>query len=322
MASLTDFLFQGNPTPPQPTGSDTSTSYPLWLQQLTYGLGTAADQLAGQTYTPYPGQQVATPSPTTQQSWTMAGNNVGSFRPDLSSAEGLTGSAGTPVTASDISGYMNPYMDQVIGGIQGAANKNLTENILPGVQDKFTAAGQSRSPQEQDFTNRAIYNSEQASDQAVGSALSTGYQGALNAALAGKSQEQAAGAQFGQLGALNQQLGLGDVGAMAAAGQTQDTYNQSAINASLNNFYAQQQWPYQQLGYASNIIRGLPVTTNTQTVGQAYAPGTGGYTASPLSAFIGAAGGAKALGFAEGGNVTDMRRKPAPRGAIDLAMAA
>lgn len=92
-----------------------------------------------------------------------------------------------------------------------------------------------------------------------------------------------------------------DTGQLAAAGQAQDTVNQANINAALNNFYAQQQWPYQNLGFASNIIRGLPVNTNQQTVGTTYnVP----YQASPLSQFLGLTLGGASLGLKKGGPVS------------------
>lgn len=329
MASLTDFLFQGNPTPPQPTGSDASTSYPLWLQQLTANIGNAATNLAGTPYTPFPGQQVPDPSANTRRAWDMAGGNVGAYQPDVSEAERLTREAGTPITGGDISRYMDPYMDEVIGGLRSQSNKNLFESVLPSIQDRFVSAGQSRSPQEGTITSQVVGQSQKALNDSIAAALGQGYQGALNTAISQQGAKQTAGAQFGQLGALNQQLGAGDIGQIAAAGQGEDTLNTARTNAEMNNFYAQQQWPYQNLGFASNIIRGLPVNTNTQTVGMSYAPGTGGYTASPLASFIGATQGGRSLGFARGGRA-DMappgnHRRPAipqraPMGALSIAM--
>lgn len=323
--STTGFLFGGSPVPPQPTGSDSSTQYPLWLQQFVSNLASSATNLASQPYSQYPGPQVAAPSAPTQQAWNMALNNVGSYQPALQQAYSQTGAGGQPIgfsqlTGADIQNYMNPYQGQVIGGLESAANTNLFQNILPSVQDRFTGAGQSRSPQEMQATNNAIYQSNQALDQAIGNSLQTGYQGALQTAQqqqgmgyqvaqGNRAAAQAAGAQYGQLGALQQQLGAADIGQVAAAGQGQDINNQANLNAGLNNFYAQQQWPYQNLAFASNIIRGQPVASNQQTVGLQYNPGQT-YTPSPLSSFIGTTLGASALsnnsnslGLRKGGRV-------------------
>jgi hypothetical protein len=306
-------IFSGMPIPPQPTASDSSTSYPLWLQQYTYNLANAATNLASQPYQGYQGPEVATPSAATQQAWQLSGSNLDNYQGDLTQAQNLTNAAATPITAGQIQGYMNPYMNQVIGGLQSASNTNLLNNVMPGISSQFVSAGQSKSPQEMQAANNAVYQSQQALDQSTAGALSTGYQNATNTALAQQQAQQTGGAQMGQLGALTQQLGAANVGQLAAAGQSQDTTNQANINAAMNNFYAQQQWPYQNLTYASNIIRGQAVPSNTQQVGTTYQ--NSGYTASPLSSFLGTTAGASALGLKRGGHV---RRAKRARGALSM----
>ncbi len=109
---------------------------------------------------------------------------------------------------------------------------------------------------------------------------------------------------------------MGDVGQVAATGQAQDVNSQANINSALNNFYAQQQWPYQNLGFASNIIRGQNVPTNTMQVGTNYNPGQA-YTASPLAAFTGTTLGATALqngGFGGGSRINPITGLPYAKG--------
>lgn len=308
MSDITSFLFQGDPIPPQPTGSDTSTSYPLWLQQYTYNLANAATNLAQTEYQPFAGPKVAGPSDQTQTAWQMAGQNAGAWQPFVNSASELTQSAGTPVSSDDIGRFMNPYQDQVVGALQQASNRNLTNNILPSIQDRFVSAGQSRSPQEMYASNEAIFNSDQSLNQAVAGALSQGYNTSLDAALRQKTQQQTAGAQMGTLGGLTSNLGAVDTGQMAAAGSAQDQLNQANLNAAVNDWNTQQQWPYLNLGFASNIIRGQAVPQTTQTVSQQFNPYQSN-APSPLSAFVSGAGQAKSLGFRKGGAVGALSRQ-------------
>ena len=130
MSGTTNFLFQGQPVPPQPTGSDTQTSYPLWLQQYDANLANAATNLASSPYTMYPGQQVATPSAATQQSWKMATDSVGNYQPALNSATQLTQQASQPIGASQINQYLNPYTQDVVGALQKASNTNFQMNQM------------------------------------------------------------------------------------------------------------------------------------------------------------------------------------------------
>jgi hypothetical protein len=316
MSGTLGFIFNGQPVPPQPTGSDTQSSFPGWQQQFVENLANAATNLGSQQYTPFPGPTVAAPSAQTQQAEQLAGSNVGSWQPALNQAMSLEQQAGQGVDPSQVSQFMNPYMNQVIGGLTSASNTNFFQNQLPGIQAQFVGAGQSRSPQEMQATNNALYQNNQALNQGIAGALGQGYQGALNASFQNQGLKQAAGATSGQLGALTSQLGAQDVGQLAASGATQDQYNQSNINSALNQFYAQQQWPYQNLAYASNILRGQNIPTNTQTVGQNYSPGQS-YTASPLASFVGGTLGSSALG----NSVTSLRKggkveKKAPKRVI------
>lgn len=493
MSGALSSLFSGSITPPQPTGSDTSTTSPLWLQDYLYNLDQAAANLTAQPYTPFPGPSIAAPSSDTEQAWRQATANQGNWQPQLTQAQGatngalnlsaqgagliqsaspymqsaasdiqsafpyiqagagltnqgadltgrgvgltnqgvgltnqgvgltyqgagltnravdMTAAASQPIGADQINRYMSPYTSGVVGALQQAANTNLRQNQLPLISSQFVSAGQAASPQMAQADNNALYQSNQALDQAVAGALQSGYQNATNTALteqgaqmqgaaqlgayggqlgqyggqlgayggqmgayggqmgalggqlgafggemagyggaigqlgsqtgqlgtqigqlggalnSAAAEQGALGAQTGQLGALQQQLGASDTGLLAASGASQDTTNQNNINAALNNFYAQQQWPYQNLSYASNIVRGQPITSNTQQVGLTYPP-TSSYTTSPISAFLGGTlaassisnglGGAnlRSLGLAKGGRVR--------RGALSYAKAA
>lgn len=265
-------------------------------------------------------------------------NEISGANPNLSQAQSLIQQGAAPVTGQEINSYMSPYMGDVVGALQNASNTNFTENQLPAISSEFVSAGQAASPQQQQAANNALYQTNQALDQSVAGALNSGYNTALSAAQqqqgvdinAGNalgSQQLQAGALQGQLGAeygglqlqqgqfglqqgaaegalgqLTQQEQGYDVGQLAASGQSQDTVNQANINSAMNNFYSQEQWPYQNLSYASNIIRGQDVPSNTMQVG--LTPSTSNsYTASPLSAFVGGtlAGTAINNGTATGG---------------------
>lgn len=398
MSGITSFLFQGQPVPPAPTGSDSTSNFPLWYQDYLYDTAGAAANLAGQPYQPPPFQQVAAPSSQTQQGWQMANNNVGNWQPAVGAAGALTMSAANPLsnstigsyasgagaginglqsglsggyggnmlglgsattgamndaTQGQINNYLNPYLNNVASGIESQLNNNLMQNVMPGIQDRYTASGQSGSPQQMQAENNAIYQNQQALGQALSPVYQNAYSGALSAAqsatqagfgagqtganaLLGAGQygyglgtstaqgqqgmQQAAGAQMGQLGALNQQLSSGDMANVSAAGQGQDSVNQANINAALTQYQNQQQWPYQQIGMLSNVLRGqaLPTTQQQTTLGYNQAS----YTPSPVQAGVGTAATVGALtgGLrARGGAI----RKPRPRGALsDFAMAA
>jgi hypothetical protein len=103
-------------------------------------------------------------------------------------------------------------------------------------------------------------------------------------------QAGAAGARQAQLGQLTQQLGAQDVSLLETAGMQQQAQQQRALDLAYKDFLGQRDYQQNQLGFLSNIIRGLPYD-QSKTMTQSTAPA---YTAqmSPLAAatqgFLGA----------------------------------
>jgi len=113
--------------------------------------------------------------------------------------------------------------------------------------------------------------------------------------------------QLGNLGA--QQFGQQKdiIGLQSQLGAQQQQLDQAKINAQMQNYAAEQKYPYQQLEFMSNILRGTPMGT-TQTLFQA--PPTMGQTIGSLG--MGAYGisqlmkadGGSVSSYADGGSVT------------------
>lgn len=149
---------------------------------------------------------------------------------------------------------------------------------------------------------QAFQNAQQLAEQSRQYGAGLGLQG-LQTALQGAGQ-------LGQLG--TQEFGQAKdvVGLQSQMGAQQQQLEQARINALMQDYAAQQKYPYQQLEFMSNILRGTPMGT-VQTL---Y-----GAQPSPISQLAGlgtAAYGASRAGlFAEGGEV-----KSADGGLMDLAI--
>lgn len=323
MSDFTSFLFQNQNPPPLPSGSDTSTAFPLWLQQYLYDTLGSARSVAGQPYQGFPGPTVAEPTQDTQDAWSLARGSMGAYKPFLQESGAMTRAAGAPISPEDIQRFLNPYQEYVTG----ALNKNLNQNLLPDIQDRFVGAGQSRSPQEAQITSNALADTQ----NAVGTSMAGAYQGAMDSLLRSRAQQMGAGSQLGQLGAMSSELGAFDFSNLGAAGAGQDQLRQSNLNAALGRFLEERDWPYQQVGFMSNIARGLPVQaagSTSQTVGAYYPQGTT-YNSSPFNnaissiggmsnIFSGGGGGGGTMLAARGGHI---RRRTPARGALSRAVA-
>lgn len=108
-----------------------------------------------------------------------------------------------------------------------------------------------------------------------------------NLGLQGLAQQLGAAGALGNLGQQQYQQGLGINTAQQQAGAQQQALNQQIMAQNYQDFLTQQQYPYTQLGYMSNILRGMPVGGSTQQVYQA--PG------STLGMGVGLAGGIGSL---------------------------
>jgi hypothetical protein len=229
--------------------------------------------------------------------------------------------------------YMSPYMDTVVarqqadaqrqgdisrqmqnaqaarsGAFGGSgnmlANNQLNASIMrqkgdiqaKGLQDAYTQAmGQFNQSQAQNQAAQQL-NAQQ---QQFGAGL--GLQGLQTAMTGAKSLADIGQTQYGQ------NLGLLDV--QNRFGTQQQQQVQNALNTEYQDFLNYQNYPYKQMGFMSDMIRGLPLTQQSATMFQA-----------PPSMVSQAAGlGTAALGasklFAGGGSVNDQ-----PAGLADLAI--
>jgi hypothetical protein len=124
-----------------------------------------------------------------------------------------------------------------------------------------------------------------------------------NLGMQGYSQALGAGAQLGQLGATQQATDINRQNQMSAMGGQQQLLEQNKINQAIQDYATQRQNPQMQLGFMSNMLRGLPMQAQT-TQGYQSAPSTVSQIAGLGTAGIGAYGLGKAAGvFKEGGQV-------------------
>jgi hypothetical protein len=111
--------------------------------------------------------------------------------------------------------------------------------------------------------------------------------------------------QFGQNMAINQ--------LQAQYGGMQQQQTQNILNQQYQDFLNYQNYPYKQLGFMSDILRGAPLSQTGAAVYQ--------QPPSMLGQIAGAGIAAKGLGlFAEGGEVEDAEYRDKPAGLADLAI--
>jgi len=232
---------------------------PEWMRPYAtqlLGKAEALTDLSQNPYVPYGGQQVAGFNPLQQQAFqNIAGMGVPG---QLGQATGLAGLAGMQdFTGDTVSQYMSPYMQEVVKQQQLGAVEDYSKSLpqLASVTTQAGGLGGTRQALLQSEAQRGLQN-QLANIRAQGQQAAFGNaQQQFNQSL--QNRLSAAGL-LGQLGMMTGQQQRDIAQAQLGAGQQIQGLEQKGLDALLAQFNAQQQYPYQQLGFMSNLIRGLP----------------------------------------------------------------
>jgi hypothetical protein len=186
------------------------------------------------------------------------------------------------------------------GQARGNLNRQLGDIMAQGQQNAYTQ-GMGQFNQEQGATQAAAQLNAQQGQFGAG----LGLQGLQTAMTGAKSLADIGSTQYGQnVGLLNIQNQFG--------GQQQQQM-QNQLNTEYQDFLNFQNYPYKQMGFMSDMIRGLPLTQQSSAM-YAQPPSA----VSQIAGLGGAAlTGAKLFGAA-GGSTGDLERRPA--GLAELAV--
>ena len=296
-------------------------------------------------YMQYMGDRVAQFTPLQQQSYENAG--LMQSAPQLQDASAMAGQAGLgalntqytfdPYKAQQFTGqavqdYMNPYMQNVVERQQADAQRQAQ---IAGQAQQAQAARSGAFGGSGDYLMRgqAAGNLARQKGDIQAQGLNNAYTQAMNQFNTSQGQNQAAA----QLNAQQQQFGAGlglqglqtanqAASNLANIGQTQYGQNmgilgmqnqlggqqqqqvQNVMNNQYQDYLNAQNYPYKQLGFMSDMLRGLPLTQQSSSI---Y-----GQTPSMVQQVAGLGITGKALGaFASGGAVGNR-----PAGLAELAL--
>lgn len=324
------FYGGGSPpaTPTQTTQTVNQNSIPAELLPYVKNMLNKAEPLTQEAYKPYStnaADYVAPFSPLQLQAQTGAANlqTPGQFAPasqmaGLSGLGSMTAGQNYQNQATDpnaVGAYMNPYLQQSLAPQLQLLNQQfgIQQAEQQGKATQAGAFGGSREALQSGLINQ---NQGLAQQKMISEGYNQAFNQAQNAQQFGANlglQGMGQGIQAaGQLGALGtQQLGAQTsvLGTQSQFGGQQQAQQQQAINQAVLNYQNAQQYPYMQLGFMSDLLRGTPTGNVTQTQYQAQ-PGMasqlGGLAATGLGAYAAmkADGGViEDKGYAKGGIV-------------------
>jgi hypothetical protein len=279
-----------------------SVALPEWYNQYAQNVLGKAYASTGEAYQPYNAPRIAGFAPEQEQAFQLTQQGIGSYKPYLSQAQGLTQQAtqgsglaaaapylqqGTASFGSRIGEYMNPYIGSVVNRIGELSGRNLQENILPGLNRTFVGGGTFGGSRSADFMGRAVRDANEAALAEQSRALQAGYGQAADifsgeagralqaAGTAGQlssadlSRLLAAGAQMSDLGQQQQRMQGVDTAALAGIGGQRQALSQQSANLAYEDFQRQRDYPYEQVAKLANIGGTLQVPTAQSTTSPA-----------------------------------------------------
>lgn len=282
----------GGGTTNTPTQTTTNaTSIPAYAQpyvESTLGQTSALTDINQNPYQPYTGQRFADFTPLQQQAFAgIAGMQPSSqlgTATDLASQYGTqAGGLGSAYAAQAtnpgaVGAYMSPYMQNVVDLQKQEANRAYditgaktmggaaTSGAFGGTRDALMRAENERN-RNTTLANIQAQGSQSAYDKAIQSMQygnTLGLQG-IQAGLQGAGL-------LGTLGNQQYQQEMGINQAQQAAGAQQQAQAQKPLDFAYQQYQESLNYPYKQLGFMSDILRGLPLSQGTQTTYAATPP--------------------------------------------------
>ena len=229
---------------------------PKFQEDFLKSIFAQADALKG-TQQPFAPQQLAGLSSAQQQAISQATSGIGGYQPFLDRAAQFAGPGGAAQ-------FMNPFENQVVQQtMQDIATQGAkAQNQLAGSGVASGAFGGSRFGVAQaDLAGKTL-------EQQARSAGQIRQQGFQQAQLAA---QRAAQLQAG-LGRAQQQMGMQDINQLLGIGSLQQRQQQAGFDVARANELARQALPFQEIGFLSDLFRGVPAMQSTYTTSQAPSP--------------------------------------------------
>jgi hypothetical protein len=303
-----------------------STELPEWAKPYAKDIlakGQALTDVNQNPYQTYGQERIAGFSPMQQQAMQNAqGMTVAPQTGEATAGATMAGMGGLGVAGqanpygfqSQVGGYMNPYLQMSLAPQLAEANRQYDIGATKQ-QSAATQAGAFGGSREAIMAAENERNRNTGLNQIIGQGYNQAFGQAQNQynqnlqnQLAGFGLTNQAAANLGQLGQnqYGQQMGINQL--QNQYGGQQQAQMQRGLDTSYQDFLNQQNYPYKQLGFMSDMIRGLPLGQQSTT--QMYqAPPTALQTAGSLALTgyginqLSKADGGSVYGYADGGEI-------------------
>ena len=244
---------------------------------------------------PFAPQQLAALSQDQQDAIALGRQGIGSYQPFMQQAQQALAQSGAFNQPGAAQQFMNPFEDAVVQqSMQDIARAGLQQqNQLSAQAAGAGAFGGSRQGIAQQELNRNLLDQQA---RTAAQLRATGFGQAQQAAQQASQLAGQQAAQFSALGGQMQQQAGQDINTLLGLGSLQQQSAQAALDIARQNALAQQALPFQQIGFMSDIFRGVPSLQQTSTATTTPPPSTTSQLLGLGIAGLGAAGSAGGFG--------------------------
>jgi hypothetical protein len=273
----------------QPTQQNvTQTNLPEYAKPYFENIMQRAQAESYRPYTPYEGERIVgfTPEQESIQQEALGMQTPGEF----GAATGLTGMAGLGALGagrqymgmatdpSQMQAFMSPYQQAVTDitkreALREAQIAQQQANLGAARQGTYGGARQAiaQSERERGLLDR-LAQIQATGGQKAFEAATQAQQFGTTTGLQGLQQAGQAGATLGQLGGQRQQADISRLQAQETVAAQQRALQQQQVDQQYADFLRQRDYPMEQLGYFSNLMRGVPVNLGSTTTTYAQPP--------------------------------------------------
>lgn len=275
----------GSPAPQPSSQTVTNTSIPEYARPYVenmLGKSEALTDINANPYQAYGGQRIQGFTPMQQQAFQGVGNMQ--VAPEIAAGSNLAAAAGLGSMGAGSNymrmatdpratqAFMSPYMQNVVDLQKQEAVRDY-EKGLGALNARAVGAGAFGG------TRAALERAEAGRNLGtqLGNIQAQGTQNAFQAAqqaqqygaglgLQGYGQGLQAASTLGQLGQTGYGQQMGILGEQQKVGAVQQAQGQQALDLAYQDFLKQKNYPYTQLAFMSDMLRGLPLSQSAQSV--------------------------------------------------------
>jgi len=261
-----DFMFGSSNPPPVETTSISTTEIPKYIAEPTADIIGEAMDVGREAYVPYGGARLAGLTQAEKDAMAQAQGMKGISALRGTEAYDMAKAAGAPALAG-MAPYMTDYM-QKVADISAQKMRDQSAIEQQNIAAKAVGAGG------MDASRFAILEAERQKNlgTGVGDLYTKAQAAAYAQALKASQQDQAQGLRsamgMGVTGTQAQMMEQADIAQQMGMGGIERGMGQTALDIGYTDFLSERDYPKEQLGFVSNIIRGAPFPQKTTTVGQ------------------------------------------------------